>query len=463
MSSSITSLSINEGSRPLSASAVMEASVDTMLSVNDGRKRRRKSLSMINFIDGRMTHGDSLSTSAGLSSSLDAQSGLEEPLPMLTTKSFSIALANELCMTSSSLQLASDHPKNKSATKDQRSSITPKIKLKPRAQRRNDNIRPFSLHTAPPKIFIPFLPSHPVDSPPKFPEKRQNQPREEPLPNPPPPMPFFPVQSLSFPSTSFLSTPTTPDASKIGPATIDPIPLYRKKDMKRTSATTTPLMSPPQLTPSIEYGISSVAIDAITPPPPSIRPLASLATPPSAMVIQTPLPLMSSVDTYKNCGGRSITSAVMAKPIARRPVITPSSRYINRSSSAHPAPIATPPSSMIIQTPLALINSVETYKNSKGDVISSAVKALPRRPIITPSNRFVERSKSTSSPAFFPMLDDCSPQRLFPGSARNHNSVGAGANLSSSMACSAFSFSSAILSPSIPPTIRKTLSANDCD
>jgi len=489
MSRLIIYADLHEGSRPASASAVPESSSKKTLPVKVGKKRMRRSLSMSNTNDGTMTVRSLLSLSAGFSSSLDEESRLEESLPLSTTNAYYTALDQELPTSSlSSFQPHSEFSKRKitkmeeirsnsistpviklkprpprssgtstnpeqrssstpvitlkprpprssgtstnpeqksssipviklkprpqrrtgtSMNPEQRSSSTPVIKLKPRPQRRTGTsihprmneccgMMPSSFKTTPPKIFIPFLSSRSTySSPPLQKQEQKQQSQQQTLLPVHPLIPQFLLQSPSAPST--------PDGSKIRRASSIPIPLQRQKKTKWTRSVSTPLSSPPQLIPSFDYfGISSATRDIITPPPISARPPAPFTTPPqSAITTQVPM-LMDSIvgETtyykYKYSGERVVLPAVMAKPIARRPLITPSDRHNNRTGSG-----------------------------------------------------------SDSS------YDDCTPKRLFaPGSIGNHNIGDPAASLSSSMECSAFSFSSVVPSASLSTTMRRRLSAD---
>jgi hypothetical protein len=391
MSKLTASASLHKGSRPVSASAVPEASYNTTtLSAKDGRKRRIGTLSVSNNSEGNITVQSSQPTGAGFSSSLDEESGLEELLPRLATQSFSLL--------SSSFEPTQDYSKNKSITKGQRSSSTPKINLKPRPPRRSSasirsrengcrTMMPSSFKSPPPKIFIPFLPSQNK----YYSRQYQKQPQQKALP-PPPLIPQ--LTNMHSPSN-----PTTTDGSRTRQSWSDPLPLQRQKKTKWTRSVSTTLSSPPQLITSFDYSISAATTrDAITPPPIPIRPLTPLTTPPSIICTNTLL-LMRSVEAlHKNSGGKIVApAAVVAKPIARRLVITPSNRHNNKT------------------------------------------------------NRTC--GSSPFSDAFFSLDDDRTPHHVFPTSMSNHNSDGGAASLSSSVESS---FSSAAPPSSMSTTIQRS-------
>ncbi len=342
MSKLISSSASHGGPRPASTSAVSRITKITPLVAKDTRKRRRSSSSMDNSSATAVQRA--LFTVAGLSSSLDAESGLEEPFhesnasPPTGMKDFSTALDKQLSSSLFSEDPASNfgektNQKKKSIMKRTPSNCTPGFKLKPRPQHRlkidlcrttttsssstststSSTLRS-SFTTPPPRIFLPFLPSIPKQAPTALPGKKETLCKQKPLP-PPPLIPqfFVPAPSASASSAD----------SKINRVMKDPEKLLRPKKMRRTMTGSRPLSSPPQLITSFDFGISVATRDLITPPPTTKRPVAPFRSPPSIMITHTPLSNSSVETIYNNNKDGGI---VVAKPIARRPLITPSNR-----------------------------------------------------------------------------------------------------------------------------------------
>lgn len=343
----------------------------------------------------------SLSSVASFSSSLDEESKFEEPLPRLDSDSLFIALDKELPGNPCSVKPAPDYSKNKNKNpKEQTSMSIPKIKLKPRPPRRSSarhqgagyhSFESSPFKTPASKIFIPFLSSRSSYS------STQLQKQHPQNPMPPPPL----IAQLSPPPSS---NPSTPDGAKIRSVENTPLSLPRQKKAKWNRPASMPLSSPPLLIPSFDYGITAATReDAITPPPITKRPNAPLTTPPSVMTDNTP-PIEDSVGTVQK---RGRGTAVMAKPIARRPFITPSKPQSSSNDASTSAP-----------------SSVNSF--SWNDTT-------------------------------------CTPSTSLPSTLRHGNSSSLVAPLSSSVECSAFAFSSALPSSLLYTTIRRTLSADEAE
>lgn len=395
-----SSKSYQEEPRPASASLLSKVADTGMLVSNDSRKRKRRSLPSGDItIERARTF-----PSAGLSSSLDEESKMEEPLH---ESQMSARPAIKPFATTIDKNLSASFPSIFSNQKNQRkqevaSISTPDFKLKPRPKGRssehemhlNCKISRSSFKTPPPRIFVPFLPAQGRKQ--SFLEETEQlqEATQKPLP-PPPPMPHLQAPTIF----------TSPTRAKISYEAIEPELLLRPRKARRTMGVSNPLSSPPPLIPSFDFGVSATSMDAITPPPGVPPTASSYTTPLSIMVTKTPLSMASVGTPNKNI--------VVAKPIAKRPLITPST----------------------------------LHGSSKKD------------------------SKIQK-----PMVFDCSPRRLFPSTFRHNNKnnnknnnnnnifsgrAGVGSSWLSSMESSAFSFSSSAPSSVLVYTIQRTLSIDE--
>ena len=387
-----SSTSHQEVLRPASASLVSKISDTSILFSNDSRKRKRRS-----FLTGDISIERARTfPSTGLSSSLDEESRTEEPLYESKTSS---RLGSHVFATSVDKKLSASFPASLSHKQERSSMCIPEFKLKPRPKARNSaasngshtdlygKSRLSSFKTPPPTTFIPFLPCPRNQATSE--ETKPSPQAQEQKPLPPPPL---------MPQLQGSVTFATPSKAKISFESKEPEFLLRPRKTRRTMRLSEPLSSPPPLIPSFDYGVSSTTRDAITPPPGASASYSSFMTPLSIMVTKAPLSVASVGTPEKNL--------VMAKPIARRPLITPST--LPGSSTKDP-------------------------KNKK------------------------------------PSMLECSPRRLFPSSFRNSNNIinerngVANSSLLSSMESSAFSFSSSIPPSLLSSTIRRTLSTDEDD
>ena len=388
-----SSTSHQEVLRPASASLVSQISDTSILFSNDSRKRKRRS-----FLTGDISIERARTfPSTGLSYSLDEESRMDEPLCESKTSS---RLGSHLFATSVDKKLSASFPSSLSQKQERSSMSIPEFKLKPRPKARNSatssgshtdayvKSRLSCFKTPPPKTFIPFLPC-----PRKQPTSQETKPSpqaQEQKPLPPPPL---------MPQLQASVTFATPSKAKISFQSKEPELLLRPRKTRRTMRLSKPLSSPPPLIPSFDYGVSSTTRDAITPPPGASASNIPFMTPLSIMVTKTPLSMASVGTPDKNL-------VVVAKPIARRPLITPST--LHGSGTKDP-------------------------KNQK------------------------------------PSIFECSPRRLFPSSFRNSNNIinerngVASSSLLSSMESSAFSFSSSIPPSLLSSTIWRTLSTDEDD
>ena len=357
-----------------------------MFAAKDERKRKRRSSSTDNTT--MLTFQNMLHTEPGLSSSLDEESGLEESLiesdslPPSVMNDFSNDLDNRPHSSYS----------KKSANEEQLSIGIPKLKLKPRPKGRSnaavgyrmDSSRsklrsPFK--TPPPRIYIPFLPSLPNT---KYSStKGQNRPPSQKKPMSPPQM-TLPCNTQ--PSAIVGSYRDSKIQHKMNTSDL----LLRPRKSRQTMA----LSKPPQLIPSFDFGISAATSGVITP---RKRPAAPFTPPPSFVATNTPLSMKSVEAFRKNSVDRAI---VVAKPIARRPLITPS------------------------------------------DISNSNIKIRKR-------DKFSAHG--------------CRARRLFPSSIHDHERTSAASSLVSSTASSAFSSSSKAPSSSLATTIQRALSEDADD
>jgi len=395
MSKLIVSPAVHEHrSRPLSASAMHDSSTNQAReSMREARKRQR-SLSADNTSNSEILR-DSLSTAAGLSPSFDEESGLAisdkqklvstPKLRKISSKGFDKESSKAMDVVSSKPSPPS-HSKDKQKTKKDQSAerSTPLIKLKPR-RHRNSSFSSSSSSSSSSKI-LHF--NSPCDSP--------KGTKASPMGQPPLIPQFF----------------TTPDRSKIREQPM-PSPPKRAKLTTPPTQSTPQEKSPPQLIPTFDYGIGATTNrneDSITPPP-QIRPRL-----PSKDMFMTPLlslqtPTKEPVSKEFSFTLSSDPVAAFAKPIARRPLITPSNRLRSISCS---------------------------NENSPNRLLSS-------------SNNSNDRSKNATSMFW---VDDCTPMRLFQPNITDTNVANniLPAPLSSSMECSAFSNASQSMNIESPPT-----------
>lgn len=276
--------------------------------------------------------------------------------------------------------------KNESTMKTLKTSSIPKLKLRPRPVRKKNDFLACSFNTTPPKILIPFLPSDSIQNPSESHKNGQTKPEQKPLPPPP----FIPQMQLKI-----MSAPATPEGPKTRRTMTDPLSRRRQKKAKLNRFGPAPLSSPPQLVPSFDFAISSNnSVRACKTPLTVERPTAPFATPPSSTITRVLPPSMNSEERLlkKNSGGGFVVPPSVAKPIAKRPFITPSNNGSASKSRTRSASF----SAEYYCTPRRIFSSAY---NNKGAPLSSSGRysAFSMSSILSSSSSTIRRTLSTDN------------------------------------------------------------------